>query len=63
MAFPVWPRGCGWGKGWEYATTEELQELGERILVMERWSIRLEETSDEEEYVEEAEPQGEIDTI
>lgn len=49
MAFKVWPRGCGWCRGWEYVTIEELQELGERVLVMERHGIHPEEMSDEEE--------------
>ena len=48
MAFRVRPRGRGQGRGREDATIEELREIKERIVAMERWGVHLEETSDEE---------------
>ena len=56
MAFGVQPRGSGRGRGREDATAKELRELRERIVVMERRGVRPEETSDEEEPIDETDP-------
>ena len=50
MAFRVQPR----GRGQENETVEEFWELRERIAMMERQGIQLEEMSDEEEFAKEA---------
>lgn len=64
MEFSVQHKGRGQGIGWEDETVEELWELREIIIVIERCSIHLEEVSDdEEEYIEETEPQGGVDPI
>ena len=55
MAFRVRSRGHGWGRCWEDATTKELPEIKERVVVMERCGIHPEDVSDdEEEFAEEA---------
>ena len=64
MAFTARPRGCDQGKGRGDETVEELWELKEIIVVMERWGNCPKEMSDdEEESTDEVEPQGEFDPV
>ena len=64
MTFKVRPRGQDQDRGQEYAIAKYLQELKERVVVMERCGAYPKEMSDEvEESTEEANPQGEIDLV
>ena len=63
MEFIVRPRGHSRGRVHENATSEELWDLSERIIMMERWGVCPEEMSDKEESTKEAKPQGEVNLV